>query len=81
MFNDFLRLSPECFKGVSREFQENYQGVSKNVLCCMALIAASRAEGGLVEKDSVEKAQVLLKLINWVGFRVLKLSKLKAEPV
>ena len=37
-----------CFKSFSKKFQENVQGVSKKVSCCMALIAASRAEGGLV---------------------------------
>ena len=37
-----------CFQSVSRKFQENFQGVSKKVLCCMALIAASQAEEGLV---------------------------------
>ena len=36
-----------CFKSFSKKFQENVQGVSK-VSCCMELIAASRAEGGLV---------------------------------
>ena len=36
------------FKSVSRLFQGSFQGVSKEVSCCMALIAASRAEGGLV---------------------------------
>ena len=38
MFHDFLRAFTEC----SRCFKKN--------LCCMALIAASRAEGGLVQK-------------------------------
>ena len=37
-----------CFKSFSKKFQENVSGVSKKVSCCMALIAASRAEGGLV---------------------------------
>ena len=37
-----------CFKSFSKKFQENVQGVSKKVSCCMELIAASRAEGGLV---------------------------------
>ena len=31
MFHDFLRAFTECFKGVSRKFQENFLGVSKNV--------------------------------------------------
>ena len=35
-------------KGVLRKFQENFQGELKNVSSCMALIAASRPEGGLV---------------------------------
>jgi len=33
-----------CFKEVSRKLS----GCFKKVSCCMALIAASRAEGGLV---------------------------------
>ena len=37
-----------CFKSFSKKFQENVQGVLKKVPCCMAPIAASRAEGGLV---------------------------------
>ena len=36
------------FQSVLRKFQESFQGVSKKVSCCMALIAASRADGGLV---------------------------------
>ena len=43
------------FKGVPRVFQRCFKDVSiklsgcfKKVSCCMALIAASRAEGGLV---------------------------------
>ena len=39
------------FKGVSRVFQGSFKKTSKcfkKVSCCMALIAASRAEGGLV---------------------------------
>ena len=40
----------ECYQSVSRKFQENVQGVSKKVSCCIALIAASRAEEGLVVK-------------------------------
>ena len=44
VFHDFQG----CFQSVSRRFQENFKGVSKKVPCCMALIAASRAEGGLV---------------------------------
>ena len=36
-----------CFKGVSRVFQISVK-CFKKVSCCMALIAASRAEGGLV---------------------------------
>ena len=44
VFYDFLG----CFESVSWKFQENFQGVSKKISYCMALIAASRAEGGLV---------------------------------
>ena len=40
------------FKGVSRVFQGSFKKTlrffKKKVSCCMALIAASRAEGGLV---------------------------------
>ena len=48
------RMFPGCFmifKGVSRVFQGSFKiafKVFKKVSCCMALIAASRAEGGLV---------------------------------
>ena len=38
------RVFPECFKEVSRKLSRCFKKVS----CCMALIAASRAEGGLV---------------------------------
>ena len=41
----FLAVSrwiPECFKGLSRQFQE--------VSCFMALVAGTRAEGGLVHE-------------------------------
>ena len=39
-----LRMFPECFKEVSRKLSRSFRKVS----CCMVLIAASRAEGGLV---------------------------------
>ena len=39
----------ECFKGVSRRFLRCF----KEVLCCMTLIAATQAEGGLVT-ESIE---------------------------
>ena len=44
VFHDFQG----CFQSVSRRCQENFKGVSKKVPCCMALIAASRAEGRLI---------------------------------
>ena len=53
LFHDFqgcFQSVPECFKSVSKVFQ----GCSKlarcfqKVSCCMELIAASRADGGLV---------------------------------
>ena len=52
-FKKVLRVFHENFKGVSRKFQGCFKevprkGVSRKVSCCMALIAASRAEGGLV---------------------------------
>ena len=41
-----------CFKSVSKVFQGNLKNTIsrcfKKVSCCMALIAASQAEGGLV---------------------------------
>ena len=41
--------SKECFKSVSRMFQGCFKGVSRLFCCfCMAVVAASRAEGGLV---------------------------------
>ena len=40
----FLRVFPECFKEVSRKLLRCFKKVS----CCMALNAASRAEGWLV---------------------------------
>ena len=36
-----------CFNGVSRKFKKKFK-CFKEVSCCMALIAATRAEGGLV---------------------------------
>ena len=43
-FTEISGVCQEFFKDVSRKFQ----GCFKKVSCCMALIAASRAEGGLV---------------------------------
>ena len=48
---DDIQGSFMMFKGVSRVFQGSYKKTFKlfqKVSCCMALIAASRAEGGLV---------------------------------
>ena len=45
------RVLKESVKFVSRNFQKQFQGHFKNVsmkFCCMELIAATRAEGGLV---------------------------------
>ena len=59
-FKDVLRRFQGCLKKVSRVFQENFKnsfkGVSKKFLrsfffqfvCCMDLIVATRADGGLV---------------------------------
>ena len=46
-FQTCLLKFQECFTSESRVFQENFQGFKK-VSCCMELIAATRAEGGLI---------------------------------
>ena len=66
-FKGVLRWCQEGFKEVSRGFQESFRSISrriqdfsvfdsllrlKEVLCCMALTAATRAEGGIVFKGS-----------------------------
>ena len=43
-FWEVSRVFPECFKGVSIKCSRCFKEVS----CCMALIAATRAEGGFV---------------------------------
>ena len=43
-FMEVSMLFPKCLKEVSRQFSRCFKVVS----CCMALIAATRAEGGLV---------------------------------
>ena len=41
-------MFPECFQSVSRKFHKNVKGdPMKFVLCCMALIATTLADGGL----------------------------------
>ena len=41
------KMFPDCFKSVSRTFKKMS---FREVLCCMALILDTRAEGGLVSK-------------------------------
>ena len=45
IFKGVQRVFQRCFKEVSRNLSRCFK---KGVLCCMALIAASRAEGALV---------------------------------
>ena len=61
-FKGVSRQFKKCFEEVSRvesvkgfreNFKKKFQGCFKNVsmqFCCMDLIAATRAEGGLVKK-------------------------------
>ena len=48
MGEEVLWMFQGCFKSFSKKSQENVQSVLKKVSCCMALIAASGAEEGLV---------------------------------
>ena len=47
-FMEVSMLFPKCLKAVSRQFSRCFKVVS----CCMALIAATRAEGGLVSSNT-----------------------------
>ena len=42
------RLFQGNFNNVSKVFQSSFKGVLRKFCCCIALIAATRAEGGLV---------------------------------
>ena len=54
-FKKVLRMFQGSFQSVSKVFQGSFMKtfkVFKKVSCCMALIAAFRAEGGLVLKPN-----------------------------
>ena len=58
LFHDFqwcFQSVPECFKVFQRCFKEILRELARcfqKVSCCMALIAASRADGGLVSNGA-----------------------------
>ena len=51
VLKEVLRKFHVCFRKISRKVSRMFQDVSLKFCCCMALIAATRAEEGLVNID------------------------------
>ena len=61
-FNGSFKRVQGSFKEVSMKFQENVVVLFLKVYCCMSLIAATRADGGLsyLKEWSIYRLQLLL---------------------